>query len=419
MIFNKKQKLTIGIIFGLSLISFFFIKKNDEPSPLKSSSVRSTVGHVIEHKQFPEELEFLWDGQWKALEVHYTVLPDLQKQLKDLLKKHRPDYGSIVGVNAKTGEILFLVDHYQDPLDDIGHLGIKSVFPAASVFKLVTATAAIDQGLVSPETIIPFNGRSHTLYRQNINHTRSNRWTRYIKLKDAFARSINTIFGKLGAFYLGGQTLLHYAKRFGFNEDLGGDLPWQAGQTEIHPGNRWNAVEVASGFNRKSKMSPLQGALMAASVIHEGQLMKPRIIESLIDQENQIVYESSIEVASHTMKPQTAESIQTLMEQTIKRGTSRSAFRSLIRKKSWQEIQIGGKTGSLTSQSPHGKCDWFVGYLKSPEIQIGIAVLTVHKKYWTVKSSYLARKAMEIIQKKMEQHPTLSQRNLPLKDKSS
>jgi len=84
------------------------------------------------------------------------------------------------------------------------------------------------------------------------------------------------------------------------------------------------------------------------------------------------------------------------MRETVYSGTSRKSFRGLVRSPKYQHLDIGGKTGTLTGQHPKGKCDWFVGYFDSPNESIAIAALTIHKKYWKVKSATLAKKYIEL-----------------------
>ena len=66
-----------------------------------------------------------------------------------------------------------------------------------------------------------------------------------------------------------------------------------------------------------------------------------------------------------------------------------------MRRTSKLDLEVGGKTGSLTGNHPKGKYDWFVGYAKRGDRSLGLAVLTIHEEKWTVKSSYLASKAIE------------------------
>ncbi len=94
------------------------------------------------------------------------------------------------------------------------------------------------------------------------------------------------------------------------------------------------------------------------------------------------------------MDPGTAGVIRSLMRETVHRGTSRGTFRGFF-KRDYALLDVGGKTGSLSGTDPKGKYDWFVGYADGGTKRIAFASLTIHEKLWRVKSSYLARKAIE------------------------
>src|SRR5690606_33740226 len=124
-------------------------------------------------------------------------------------------------------------------------------------------------------------------------------------------------------------------------------------------------------------------------------MMEPYLVESARDEHGQEVYRAAPRVASVTMDPLSASEVRTLMRETVRSGTSRSVFRSFIRGKKYKEVEVGGKTGSLNGEDPKGRCDWFVGYALFRGRQVAFAAVTVHEKFWRVKSSYLARKFLE------------------------
>ena len=72
-------------------------------------------------------------------------------------------------------------------------------------------------------------------------------------------------------------------------------------------------------------------------------------------------------------------------------GTGRKSFRQMVKNRKFEEIEMGGKTGSLQGDNPKGKVDWFVGYAIDENEKIAIAAITVNKEKWTVKSTYLAQ----------------------------
>lgn len=354
----------------------------------------NTIGREVSKGIFPQEWRLFTGASTGLLTlVQYTIRQDLQNRMNDLFERYRPDYGSFVAIEAETGKILTLTSYSKD--ENMGNLALQANFPAASVFKIITASAAIDQKLVSSETVIPFNGRSNTLYRRNVFQQETNRWTRFMTLREAFGRSVNTIFGKLGLFYLGPSLLEDYAGRFGFNGEVSSDLPLEIGQTEIGDKNDWEIVEAASGFTLKNTLSPLHGALIAATIANDGVMMEPYLVKSLYSENGEKLYDGKPSIANRVVSPITAEEVKSLMEETVQSGTSRGTFRSFLRSPKFKKILVGGKTGSLTGIHPRGKCDWFVGFANYQGKKIAVAALTVHKKYWTVKSAYLARKFIE------------------------
>ena len=82
------------------------------------------------------------------------------------------------------------------------------------------------------------------------------------------------------------------------------------------------------------------------------------------------------------------------MRETITDGTSKRSFRGFFRGPLW-DVDVGGKTGSLTGQKPKGKYDWFVGYAKRGNKKLAFASLTINKDHWKIKSSQVARFAIE------------------------
>jgi peptidoglycan glycosyltransferase len=333
--------------------------------------------------------------------VQYTFDADLQSEVESIFRQYLPDHGAFAAIDPQTGRILALVSHEKrgrhsqgaTSLDD--NLALRATFPAASVFKVVTAAAAIAEQRFSADTRVAFNGSNHTLYRSNVLKESTNRWTRSVSLRDAFAQSINTVFGKIGAFTVGAEKLRDYASRFGFNREIASDLPVQPGRAQIEPNaDAWSLAETASGFTRETTMSPLQGALIAASIVNDGRMMQPHAVESVHLQDGEPVYRAEIGEPALTVPPDVASELRELMRQTVVSGTSRKSFKGFSRGQS-SVIDVGGKTGSLTGYDPPGKYDWFVGFGRVGDKSIALAALTIHREQWRVKSSYVARRAIE------------------------
>ncbi len=325
--------------------------------------------------------------------VHYTIDDELQTTMERLYKQYRPDYGAFAAIDPETGAILAMVSHSGDPAVR-DNLALRATFPSASIFKVVTAAAALSKTGMSPGSVIPFTGANHTLYKSHVLRAPSNtRWTRHMTLREAFARSVNTVFGRIGAHRLGAAPLREFANRFGFDQDLGGDLPIQMGRAEIQ-NDAWELAATASGYTKDNTMSPIQGAMIAAAVVNGGRMMEPHLVASAYSADGTPVYEARPRQLFQSVDAETAEEMKELMRETITKGTSRKTFRGFTQGV-LRATDVGGKTGSLTGENPKGKVDWFVGYADHRGKRIAVAALTINGKLWRVKSSWLARRSME------------------------
>jgi penicillin-binding protein A len=390
----------LGIALGLAGFQFFDRRPGGHPrrpvstSPISREAIAAAIEPSLnEDNELPDELEIKTPRKIYTLAPKYTIDEVVQDRMLKLFKSYRPDYGAFVALDPVSGRILALVSYTRNA-STLGNLALKASFPSASTFKIVTAAAALDQHKADADTVISFNGGYHTLYRRNLTQNTENRWTRHMTLREAFAKSINTVFGKLG-WYLDPLQLDGYARKFLFNQKIDTDVPVESGTFLSPSKDQFAVAEAASGFNRVALMSPLQGALMASAAANDGVIMKPYIVDSLLSSEGELVYHAQAKQADVALSPEAAEALRNLMHETVWSGTSRGAFRTLWRIKELAGLEIGGKTGSLQGTIPKGKCDWFVGYALSPERKVAVAALTVNETNWRVKSSYLARYFIE------------------------
>lgn len=326
-------------------------------------------------------------------QVEYTLDKELQEDMEDMFKVYQPDYGAFAAIDVETGKVLSLVSYNKNDRLLKDHLALRATFPSASVFKVVTASAAIAEKKMTADSIVAFNGRNHTLYKGNIFKNTVSRWTKRMSLKEAFGLSVNTVFAKLGAFTVGADELRDYAGRFGFNRKIASDLPIQEGRANI-VNDAWSLAETASGYTRQNTMSPLQGALIASAVANDGNIMEPYVIQKLKDADGKVIYESNAKLMNRAIDASTASEMREMMRETVTKGTSRRSFKNFF-KGNMESVDAGGKTGTLNGMDPKGKYDWFVGYARSGKRKIAVASLVISQKTWRVKSSYLARRAFE------------------------
>jgi len=356
---------------------------------ITAENLRDTLSFTLNHDQY---------------EIVSTIQLDLQEKIEKEYRRYNPLYAAFVAIDPTSGEILALVDHSQLGHDE--NLTLRGTFPAASIFKIITSAAALESANMTPQTRVPFNGKFSSLYRRQLSY-KTNRWTRYIPFSDALAKSINSIFGKVAVHGIGQEKLQEYANAFGFNQLITFDMPVDISNV-IVPEDMFGIAEAGSGYTKEQTMSPLQGALIAATIINDGITPEPMIVKQVLNKDKFPVYEHSPGRLGQPISAKTARQLAMMMERTIIRGTARKTYRDYRRHPILSKLFIGAKTGSLTGTNPQGKYDWFVGFAQSkfnPAKKLAFASMIVNGKYWRVKSAYIAK---QVIIKYFADEPSLS-----------
>lgn len=357
-------------------------------------TVHVTLKEAMVEEQFLETFRIGGrdKDQWTDVTAEYTIRPDLQAYLDDIYERYGPDYAAFFAMNADTGAVIAYADFFRHAEDDIhGHLALHALFPAASVFKMITAAAVLDMGVVQPDTVLPYNGKSTSLYKKQVlNHT-EHQWTRRPTLAEAFGKSVNPVFARLGVYELGAEALGEYAHRFAFNRyDVLTDMPLDLGRSDIED-DEWVLAEVASGWTSRNTLSPAHGAMLASAIGSDGRIPVPYTVERLTNEYGWPVYVGEPKHLTSAIEPGTVEQMRTLMRDTVEHGSARRHFSGFDQ----EGVEVGGKTGTLTGELPRGRNEWFVGYATRGDDRIAFASLTVSKEKWRVKPAYIARKFLE------------------------
>lgn len=405
MVFKDLNRLLLLLVLGLVCSipawgNLNFIKDN--------SFFQDTTSNLTDQEKVEDRDD--WDNiiskhqSWNQLidydsakyQANYTFNPELEEFIKKQLALYRPDYTSVVVMDNETGHILAAVDYGRQKKKFGRDLAFTTTHPAASIFKVITAADLLENTHIKTDTEFHFTGRSTTLYRYQLKEPTNRRWIRTLDLEKAFATSNNVIFGRTAIENLTPAGLKKMAEKFGFNKKLVEGVNLSPSVFSMAK-DQYNLAELSSGLNRKTMMSPVHGAAIAAVVANGGLFKYPIVIKSLEGiQDGKVIY-PPLKKDDQVLTPQTAEDLRTLFMATITRGTARSSFRRS--KYLLNKLEIGGKTGSITGGEPRGKRDWFVSYAKSLEDKndkgISICVMIVNQKKWYIKSPLLAKNIME------------------------
>ena len=355
------------------------------------------------------EKEFFTSEKWptdlaaddESFKVEYTQNEELTDYIKKLLKRYRSDYSAVIVIDNETGHILSAVGYERTANGFKNSLAFSTTHPSASLFKIVTSAELLENGQVDPSDVFNYRGRGTTLYRYQLND-KKNRWTRSVTFSKAFAYSNNVVFAKAAIKNTNENNIFKMAVDFGFNKNIMADL--ELGKsTFLLPEDDYNLAEFASGFNKKTQISPVHAAVLSSVVANGGKLIYPTLIKSITDSSGE-EYWSPDTIVGDVISSKTAAEISEMMQMTVSRGTARGGFRGLDRSLR-NRLYIGGKTGSITGGVPFGKRDWFTSFAvpkSGMSSGISISVMNVNKKKWYVKSTFLARKVIEYYFKKID-----------------
>jgi cell division protein FtsI/penicillin-binding protein 2 len=338
-----------------------------------------------------ENFEIVYNQQHYLVET--SLDPVLQNTLIKRFDKVNSRYIGIVAMNPDTGRILAFTGFNKTQLDL--NPCTTNKFPAASLFKIVTAAAAAEKLGYSENTLLKFNGQKHTLYKSQLKD-RENRYTNRISFRNSFAQSINPVFGKIGALRLGKEALQKYGEYFGFNRNFNTEIDIAPSHLNVTE-DAYHHAEIASGFNRNTTLSPVHAAMIVTTMLNGGKMIEPTIIDRIINESGQTIYNGSYAARNQVISSRTSEMIQGMMEATVRSGTARKTFRGYTRDKVLKKLMIGGKTGSIFNKAHNVRFDWFVGFAKTKDLseKIVISALVAHEEYIGRRAGEYARIAFK------------------------
>lgn len=319
-----------------------------------------------------------------------TVDPRLQLFVSKMLAKHKLPQASIVMMDPATGKILAYASRDQN--GSTKDLNVDASAPSASVFKIVTGAALVQIANVSPDLKVCYSGGEQKITASELKEDpKRDNWC--ATLAQAMGRSINTIFARLASKKLSGPDLHAIASQLGYGAPIPFDVPVSVSKIEL-PSDTLGFARTAAGF-WNTTLSPLHGAMLAATVANGGVTMRPYLVTEVLDGANVLYKAPGPTLFKKALEPATATALEKMMSETVAQGTSYKAFHDAKGKAFLPGIEVAGKTGTLNNPSPVKLYTWFVGYAPTKNPKVAIAALVVNDPVWKVKANVLAREALQ------------------------
>ena len=320
--------------------------------------------------------------------VELSIDPVIQAAANKVLAKYEVPWGAVVAIEPSSGRILALSSHSE--LDPAGEdVVLRSGMPAASLFKVVTAAAAIEVAGLEEDTEIFYRGGDLTLNRGNYLAS-SSRDTRKISLGRALAKSCNPAFARLATEYLSADILKSYAEAFAFTTSLSTGLPVKLSSYSPVE-DTYQLARTAAGFG-KAELGPVHAAAIAGALANGGKLMRPRIIDKVVSASGDVLFETKSELLKRSIRPETAKQLLEMMEATVTSGTARRQFR---RSKILKKVRIAAKTGTLSGDSPKGRYHWLIAAAPAEAPEIALAAVVIDPGKAKINGTAVARLVLE------------------------
>jgi penicillin-binding protein A len=312
-----------------------------------------------------------------------TLDPRLQSRLERTLDQYAVAYGVTVLLEPATGRVLAMAEHSEAEPGRRG-LALEPIAPAASIFKIVTAAALLEQGVRAEQEVCYHGGKRRLQPKLLDDDPRRDR--RCLSLSEAMGHSANVVFAKLARRALDAPVLRAMAGRLLFNAAIPFAVVTEPSTADI-PEDTFELANTAAGFG-PVKLSPLHGALLAAIVANGGVLVPPALVEEA-EGAPAPVPGPPVRVLDEAVAAELGE----MMRSTVTSGTARKAFRRAAGP--LRGVSVAGKTGSLADPSPFRDYSWFVGYAPADRPQVAVATLVVNGRLWHARAPQVAREALE------------------------
>lgn len=337
--------------------------------------VKDALGHPVVN-DIREEKKI--DGRSITLSIDRTIQYILDKRLKEGVMKYEAEGGTLIAIDTKTGKILGMSSvpnfdpqiYYEFPQTSLKNPAISDLYEPGSTFKPLVVAAAIDLGLVKPDTKCTICDGPVPIGEYNIK-TWNSKYYPNSTITEVIQHSDNTGMVFIGR-KLGKENLLSYIERFGIGDTTGIDLQ---GEVTGQLRESWSEVDLATAtFGQGISITPLQLVTAINSIANGGMLMKPYVVEKITQPDGKVI-PINPEEKKRVIKESTAKVMTWIMVNAVEKGEAQ-----------WVKIpgySIAGKTGTAQipvagHYNPNETITSFVGFFPAEDPKVTMLAV-VHK----------------------------------------
>ena len=283
--------------------------------------------------------------------------------------------GSAIIMNPHTGEILAMANEptfnpnaYRDSQElERRNRAVLDLYEPGSTFKVVTASAAIEEKVMPLDTMIDTNPGQIRIDRTRVVHDMRNHGV--LSFSDVIVESSNVGAIKIG-LKVGTERMSDYVRRYGFGHPVSSDFPGESSGIVWKPEKMTDSALASVSMGYQIGVTPLQMAAAVSAVANQGQRVEPRVVRAIYRDNRR--YGIQPKIVQRTTSVDTAATLTTIMEGVVERGTARAA--------QIPGYTIAGKTGTAAKlvNGHYSHSDYnasFVGFLPSRDPAVTIIVV--------------------------------------------
>jgi cell division protein FtsI/penicillin-binding protein 2 len=299
-----------------------------------------------------------------------------ERELAAAVDAHRAHGGTAVLMDPQTGEILALASYpsfnpnafNQAPDEHWRNRAIQEIYEPGSTFKIVTASAALEEGLLRPTDLIDCSPGHIAIGSRDITEAAGHNYG-VLTFEDVIVRSSNIGAIKAG-LRIGADRLGRYVRRFGFGQTLAPDFNGESRGIVWNPAGLDDSALASISMGYQIGVTPLQMVTAVSAVANGGLLLEPHLVRAVVrDGGREIV---PARVLRRAITAETAATLTTIMEEVVRRGTAKAAALA--------DHQIAGKTGTAAKvvDGRYSETDYhssFVGFVPSRQPVLALLVV--------------------------------------------
>lgn len=294
------------------------------------------------------------DGYNLKLTIDEVIQHIVERELDNAMAVNNAEGAIAIVMDPNTGGILAMANRPDfDPNNFMAAMqatgstkvwlneAISGGFEPGSTFKVVTASAGLEQNVVTEDT--PYFDRGYELVAGRTLHCWKRQGHGQETFRQVIENSCNPGFVSVG-MKLGAEKLMDYVKKFGFGKKTGIDLPGEAIGVMF---NKIGPVELATmSFGQGPSVTPIQQVVAMAAIANGGKVLKPYVVDQVVDKDGNVIMKNETTVLGQAVTAETAARMRALLEGVVSEGGGSNAYIPGYR--------LAGKTGTAQVPMPGG-----------------------------------------------------------------